>query len=83
MEAFVTRQPIFSRDLQVYGYRLLFPQDLVQTPHAVAGHKRAPYIFHSRFAAAEFEALGGGKPLLVKLTGEQVVDDQSSSPSNL
>ncbi len=77
MESFIARQPIFDRDLNVYGYELLFRSGLVNACTEPDLDRAASKVIADSLQLTSIETLTGGRKAFINLTREVLVQEFS------
>jgi c-di-GMP-related signal transduction protein len=73
MEAFVARQPIFTRKLKIYGYELLFREGTTNVFPGTEGNEATSKLISDSFFNIGVESITGGKRAFVNFTQELLV----------
>lgn len=68
MEVFVARQPIFTRNEEVFGYELLYRNNLENQFPDINGDKATADVLINGFLNIGFENLAKGKPCFINFT---------------
>lgn len=75
MDTFLARQPIFDRNLDIYGYELLFRADPSNIFPEIDGDSATAKILSSTFFTVGIEEVTGGKKAFVNFTEELLLQD--------
>ncbi len=75
MDAFLARQPIFNRDLTVYGYELLFRQGTENFFHETDGDRATASLISDAVHLHSLEKLAGGRRLFINFTRNALLND--------
>jgi len=73
MEVFVARQPIFTKKLKIYGYELLFREDMTNVFPGTEGNEATSKLISDSFFNIGAESITGGKRAFVNFTQELLV----------
>lgn len=68
MEAFVARQPIFTRAKEIYAYELLYRDNLENRFHEINGDVATTDVIVNSFINIGIDELSNGKPCFVNFT---------------
>jgi c-di-GMP-related signal transduction protein len=78
MEKFMARQPIFDRQLQVYGYELLFRSGIERLFCSGSSDQKSASVIVDSFLGIGMEALTGKRRAFINCTRETLVKDYIS-----
>lgn len=76
-ETFLGRQPIFDRNLEVYGYELLFRHSSVPDAHVVDGDRATSEVISNTFTVFGLDELVGNHFAFINMTRSFLVNPSS------
>jgi c-di-GMP-related signal transduction protein len=68
MDIFIARQPIFDKDMNVYGYELLYREENMDSYTSDDGDKASSSVITGGFLSTGIENITGGKKAFVNFT---------------
>ena len=81
MELLVARQPIFDRNLHVFGYEILYRSSLTNAFDGSDGDAATAKVINASFYSAVSEDIRGGKPAFINFTRRLIVEEDAFSLS--
>ena len=75
-DIFIARQPIYERDLSVYGYELLFRAADTEHAHVVDGNQATSQVILNAFTVMGLDELVGGHLAFINLTQEFLLKEE-------
>ena len=74
-EVFVGRQPIYTRQLEVMGYELLFRCDEVNRADITDGERATSQVIHDAFIEIGLSTIVGSKLAFINMTRDFIIQD--------
>lgn len=72
MDVYVARQPIFDRNMDVYGYELLYRRSKKNTYEGIDDNQAAASAIHSAFLSNHFEELTGRTKAFIHFSNDML-----------
>ncbi len=76
-EVFIGRQPIFDRDLNVYGYELLYRRDETNEAGIIDNDRATSQVIVNTFLEFKLDRLVGNAPAFINVTPGLLLDHQN------
>jgi EAL and modified HD-GYP domain-containing signal transduction protein len=73
MEVYVARQPVFKKDMKVYGYELLFRDGLSSCFPGIDGNLATSKLLSNAFLSIGIEEISAGSPSFINFTEKLLV----------
>lgn len=75
MDVYVARQPIFDRNMNIYGYELLYRRSRKNVYEGIDDNQATASVIHNAFLSMHFEELTGGTKAFINFSNDMLVSE--------